>query len=105
MLYYQLNAAFHFEPYENSKELLTEPDDRYIKRFNQRMRRSFVSVHGNAFPEFAACCRCDKDGAVFALGPEATTTRKALSIVETSLLEDFETLAIHPSTEKRIGFC
>ncbi len=105
MLYYQLNAAFHFEPYENHEELLTEPDDRYIKRFNQRMRRAFVSAQANAFSEFAACCRSDKDGAVLALGLETTTTRKALSIAQKALPEDFETLAIQPSTEKRIGFC
>ncbi len=85
MLYYQLNATFHFEPYRNREELLTEPDDRYIRRFNQRMRRAFVSAQASAFSEFAACCRSDKDGAVLALGLETTTTRKALSIVEKAL--------------------
>lgn len=52
MLYYQLDATFHFDPYKNHGELMTEPQDKDIERINRRLQRAFSSIDATPFPSF-----------------------------------------------------
>ena len=85
MLYYQLDATFHFEPYKKHGELLTEPQDKDIERINRRLQRAFASIDATPFPEFCTCCFAEHDKATFVVGLNTMSKEQALSTIEESL--------------------
>ena len=85
MLYYQLDATFHFEPYKKHGELMTEPQDKDIERINRRLQRAFSSIDATPFPEFCTCCFTEHDKATFVIGLNTMSKDQALSTIEESL--------------------
>ena len=85
MLYYQLDATFHFESYKKHGELMTEPQDKDIERINRRLQRAFSSIDATPFPEFCTCCFAEHDKATFVVGLNTISKEQAISTIEESL--------------------